>query len=170
MKNTNINRHWVLGYLEGRVNFSILINLLQSTNKKYIIFKPIVSIKNTSKKHLDIIKNELGLSLLKNRVIQRESLKNLYELFIQDEDTVQKIINYIGEYEFVSDKKQNSFTKFKEGFHKIIKLQGQVERKSFNEWHFEFEELLDIKLSVNDTNSGFKKKKWIDKIKNHLLD
>lgn len=157
------DRDWVCGYLEGRISFSVVFNLLETKNRKFLVLKPYINIQNSSLEQMNKIRDILGIENTKQRVSKKEG-KDLFNLAVQNYDDIRSIIKIIGNYDFISKKKNDTYRYFIMTFNKI----DDLEEKSFSEWDDAFLEIIENKCKINPNSKGFDEIYWKKKIRKYF--
>lgn len=158
----------MINYFDEHVSFNVLINLLSSKKKKYVVFKPMISIVTTDKNRLNkIIKIlDVNVNIYERDVIVRKQKVKRYEVRVQHFDTIKKVLQNVNIQEIKSDNKKENMRLFNKIFEKIL-LYGHIH----TEWDDNFLEIIQLKNQLNlpnRTRTGFTVNQWINKIKNHF--
>lgn len=160
---------WIMGFFEGQTSFSVNIGLTKTKNKRYVVFKPYITIANADEHQIEFIMNYLGLELKVIKKTKKEEFHNeCYTLNVQKFDDIEKILNKLSEYEFKSKLKQEKLNRFVDCYVAVKRL-GYIHTK----WDDRFLDIIDKKLKINQKRSNveknrFGKKEWVSKIEEHL--
>ena len=164
-----MNDDWLTGFFEGQASFSVNIGLNKSKNKRYVVFKPYIVIASVDKYQVEHIINIFKLKSTVSKKKKKESYHSDYHsLNIQNFEDIEKILNKIKGFDFISKIKRDKVEKFIDCYNDIVEL-GHIHSK----WEDDFENIIDKKLIINQVRSNinknrFSKKVWVDKIREHL--
>lgn len=156
-------------FFESNASFAITINLLKTTNQKYVVFKPTISIASIDKETLVNFINKFAVGENIAKAKRTKSMANdLYIIKIQNFVDITKLLLRLKNHKFVSKRRELTIQQFNDVFADLNSI-GHVHKK----WDNIFENIIDIKLKLNEktrTRKGFTKEEWISKIKSHLQE
>lgn len=155
---------WTLGFLEAQGSFAINIGFASNKTRNYITLRPVISFNSVDEDQMYLIKDNLKLE--HNNVGNKAKLKKGTRakiLNVQNYEDIDKVIAFISDAGgFISERKQDKFIRFIEGYN-LIKDINYLHDK----WDDKIENLIEIKLSIN--NSKTKKEDIIKRIKEYIL-
>lgn len=135
--------------------------------KRYVVFKPRISIGNIDEQQTEFIFKALGIEHTKpkNRKIG-DVRTNI--IAIQNFKDVKMVIEILEKYRFTSVRKQKSFDAFRVCYDNLEE-NGYI----FTEWQDKFEDFIKMKLMINQERGNIEKKRisadeWKSRITEHL--
>ncbi len=130
-------------------------------NNRYVVFKPFISINSNDKERIEGIIDKLNLNVNITKIKKsRKRLNPRYDIVVQDFDLIDEFLEKVDGN--LDKEKLKTFKSAKEKIEKV----GKISKK----WDDDFEEIIELKLKINNSSKGFTKKEWIKKIKVHLDD
>jgi hypothetical protein len=154
--------------IERDVSFSLLINLISSGKKKYVVLKPFVTIAYVDLKKVKHIAKELGVNIKeKKRKQANRSEKPIFSIQIQKLSDVRIVVDKFKGYEFKSPRRKQRHSIFEKALSLVERI-GHIHKI----WDAEIEKFIELKFELNKdyyyVKRKFSKSDWVDRIKVHL--
>jgi hypothetical protein len=163
--------NWLIGLFEGQISFSVNIGLSSTSSgkRKYVIFKPYITIVSVDYELSKFIKEYLDLETnIDIKFKKKEYFSDCYSINVQKFDDIDKIIQKISLHTFRSKMKNERFERFVDCYNDIKKI-GHIHSK----WNDEFKTIVKKKLLINKRRAGiennrFDEEEWLTKMTKHL--
>jgi hypothetical protein len=163
---------WCVGFFEGQTSFSVNIGLSKSKNKRYVVFKPTISIVSVDIDQVKFLTNFFNLQTRISRKKKKQNqnyLSDYFTLQIQSFEDIDTIIAHLKDHSFKSGIKNQKFSRFVDCY-EDIKSMGHIH----SVWIDAFDDVIRKKLSINSSRSNINKLRyseedWVKRIKEHLV-